>query len=58
MAMACFRLVTFLPEPPERSCPRFISCIDFSTFCEALSPYLRPLLLRPFFFAASVMPPD
>src|SRR5688572_32446956 len=41
MAMACFRLVTFLPEPPLRSVPRFISCMVFSTFSAALSPYLR-----------------
>lgn len=32
MAMACLRLVTFLPERPERSVPRFISCIVFFTF--------------------------
>jgi hypothetical protein len=27
IAMACFRLVTFLPERPERSVPRFLSLI-------------------------------
>jgi hypothetical protein len=31
IAMACFRLVTFLPEPPLFSVPRFRSCIVFST---------------------------
>ena len=36
MAMACFRLVTFLPEPPLRSVPRFISCMAFSTFSRRL----------------------
>ncbi|MND06008.1 hypothetical protein D3C83_271330 [compost metagenome] len=41
MAIACFRLVTFLPEPPLRSVPRFISCIVFSTFSAAWSPYPR-----------------
>ena len=33
MAMACFRLVTFLPERPDRSVPRLRSCIARSTFC-------------------------
>ena len=42
MAMACLRLVTFLPEPPERSLPRFISCIARPTFLVAAAPYLRP----------------
>src|ERR1700722_1634670 len=37
MAMACLRLLTFAPEPPLRSVPRFISCIAFFTF--------RPLAL-------------
>jgi hypothetical protein len=32
MAMACLRLVTFLPERPDRSWPRLRSCIAFSTF--------------------------
>jgi hypothetical protein len=32
MAMACFRLVTFFPERPERSVPRLRSCIAFDTF--------------------------
>mgnify|MGYP001187790905 CR=1 FL=1 len=41
IAMACFRLVTFLPEPPLRSVPRFRSCMAFSTFSAALSPYFR-----------------
>jgi hypothetical protein len=38
MAIACFRLVTFRPDAPERSFPRFISWIARSTFCEALAP--------------------
>jgi hypothetical protein len=42
MAMACLRLVTFRPEEPERSVPRFLSCIAFSTFFEAFFPYFRP----------------
>src|SRR5579863_9419877 len=46
MAIACFRLVTFLPERPERSFPAFISRIDRSTFCCAFGPYVRaPLRL-------------
>jgi hypothetical protein len=51
MAIACFRLVTFLPERPERSLPRFFSCMLRATFERALPPYfredfvLRPLLL-------------
>jgi hypothetical protein len=39
MAMACFRLVTFLPEPPLFSVPRLRSCIAFSTFSCDFFPY-------------------
>src|SRR5262249_434058 len=39
MAIACARLVTFLPERPDRSVPRFRSCIARSTLCEAFRPY-------------------
>jgi len=39
MAMACFRLVTFLPERPDRSVPRFLSRIARSTFAWAFFPY-------------------
>ena len=35
MAMACLRLFTFLPEPPERSVPLFISRIAPCTFLPA-----------------------
>lgn len=45
MAMACFRLFTRRPEPPDRSLPRFISCIARSTFCPAFGPYRRLRLL-------------
>jgi hypothetical protein len=38
IAIACFRLFTFLPERPDFSWPRFISCMAFSTFSLALSP--------------------
>jgi hypothetical protein len=44
MAMACFRLFTRRPEPPDRSLPRFISCMARSTFWLALGPYFRPPL--------------
>jgi hypothetical protein len=40
IAIACFRLVTFLPERPLRSFPRFRSRIAFSTFLDASFPYL------------------
>jgi hypothetical protein len=51
MAMACFRLFTFLRERPERSFPRFISCIERFTFLRDVGPYLR---LRPLFFLGTV----
>jgi hypothetical protein len=35
IAMACFRLVTFLPDRPERNFPRFISCIARPTLSDA-----------------------
>ena len=41
IAIACLRLFTFLPDPPDRSVPRLRSCIAFSTFWEAFRPYLR-----------------
>jgi hypothetical protein len=41
IAIACLRLLTRLPERPERSSPRFISCIARSTFSFALPPYFR-----------------
>src|SRR2546423_1849329 len=43
MATACLRLVTFLPELPLLSVPRFRSCIAFSTFFEAFLLYLRAM---------------
>ena len=39
IAIACFRLVTFLPDPPLRSVPRFRSRITFATFFCAALPY-------------------
>jgi hypothetical protein len=42
IAIACLRLVTFLPERPDRSVPCLRSCMAFSTLFEAFLPYLRP----------------
>ena len=44
IAIACFRLVTFLPEPPLFSVPRFRSCIAFSTLSCAFFPYFAAML--------------
>jgi hypothetical protein len=40
MAIACFLLVTFLPDRPLFRVPSFRSCIAFSTFSDAFFPYL------------------
>jgi len=40
IAMACFRLVTFLPLPPLFRVPRFFLRIALSTVFPAFSPYL------------------
>jgi len=40
IAIACFPLVTFLPERPLRSMPRLRSRIACLTFCDAFLPYL------------------
>src|SRR5690606_5462597 len=39
MAIACLRLVTFLPERPLRNVPRLRSLMAFSTFFDAFLPY-------------------
>src|SRR5437660_5075537 len=44
IAIACFLLVTFLPERPLLRVPFFRSCIAFSTFSEAFLPYLAIVL--------------
>ena len=41
IAMACFRLVTFLPLRPLFSLPAFISRISVSTFLPAEGEYFR-----------------
>jgi hypothetical protein len=48
IAIACLRLLTFLPDP-ERSVPRFRSCMAALTLAAAFFPYLaieRHLLRR------------
>jgi len=42
MAMACLRLVTFLPLRPLLSVPFFFSCIARFTLLLAFAPYFRP----------------
>jgi hypothetical protein len=46
MAIACFLLLTFLPERPLFSVPRLRSCIARLTLLWAFRPYLRRLLDR------------
>jgi hypothetical protein len=41
--MACLRLLTFFPDRPLRSSPRFISCIVFLTLRPADLLYLRAM---------------
>jgi hypothetical protein len=42
MATACFWLVTFLPELPDLSSPRFHSRMTLPILAVAALPYLRP----------------
>src|SRR5687767_12176731 len=44
MAIACLRLVTFLPLRPDFNVPCFLSCIAFSTLSWAFFPYLAMIL--------------
>src|SRR5882724_5204573 len=46
IAIACFLLFTFLPEP-LLSVPFFRSCIAFSTFLDAFLPYLAIVCFPP-----------
>jgi hypothetical protein len=39
IAIACLRLVTFLPDRPDRSVPRLRSLIAFRTLDEAFFPH-------------------
>jgi len=43
IAIACLRLVTFLPERPLRNVPRLRSRMTFSTFFDAFLLYLRAM---------------
>jgi hypothetical protein len=64
MAIACSRLVTFLPDRPERNVPCLSSCIARSTFWDAVFPYFRsprffvitPSVLHPTFVAGPPPP--
>jgi hypothetical protein len=44
IAIACLRLVTFLPEPPLFNVPALSSFIAFSTFSDAFLPYLPAIV--------------
>jgi hypothetical protein len=48
IAMACLRLVTFLPERPERSVPLFISSMLRCTFLPAFLLVFLPVFLPAF----------
>jgi hypothetical protein len=66
MAIACLRLVTFLPLRPDLSFPFFISFISVSTFFPEDGEYLRLedffeadfFVLLDFFFAAFLVAVD
>src|SRR5579884_283316 len=45
MAIACLRLVTFLPDLPLLSFPSFFSCIAFLTSFCAFGPYFAMMVL-------------
>jgi hypothetical protein len=46
IAIACARLVTFIPDWPLRSVPRLRLCMAFSTFFSAALPYFAIAILR------------
>ena len=48
IAIACLRLLTFLPERPLFNVPLLRSFIAFSTFSEAFLPYLLAMSLSLF----------
>src|SRR5580698_4422302 len=58
MAMACLRLVTFLPLRPLFSLPRFSSCISVSTCLPAEGLYLRVDFFAEVFFAGDFFADD
>jgi hypothetical protein len=47
IAIACFRLVTRLPERPLFSVPRLRSCMARSTFSDAFLPYFAIVISVP-----------
>ena len=58
IAIACLRLVTFLPVLPLFRVPCFLSCITFFTFAAAFFPYLAmklsPLVFKPIILSTSL----
>lgn len=58
IAIACLRLVTFLPLRPLFSLPLFISCISRSTFLPAEGLYLLELDFLDDFFVADFFVAD
>jgi hypothetical protein len=52
MAIACFRLLTFLPERPLFNVPRFRSRMAFPTFSDAFLPY-RAMIVPPYVLPAA-----
>jgi hypothetical protein len=58
IAIACLRLVTFLPLRPLFSLPRFISCISRSTFLLADGLYFLELDFLDDFFAVDFFAAD
>jgi hypothetical protein len=55
IAIACLRLVTFLPDRPLRNVPRLRSRIVFSTLLRAFFPYLAMMDLLGDFAAANCL---
>ena len=55
IAIACFRLVTFLPERPDLSLPCSISRISVSTCRPAAGLYVRVVFFRVVFFRTAVV---
>lgn len=45
IAMACFRLLTLVPERPLFNVPRLRSCMAFATFLDAASLYFRAMVI-------------
>ena len=54
IAIACLRLVTFLPDRPLRSVPCLRSCIARFTFCYAFFPYFVAICIAPFEYCVTI----